>query len=83
MNLSSGKYLYQIRILDGCMKEVVQTKKYFYINNPHVKLASSSSSMKTVEFLGMNADELGNEFRMAKYLATDQEIKTFSKLTDS
>jgi GWxTD domain-containing protein len=65
------------------MKEVVQAKKYFYINNPHVKLASSSSSMKTVEFLGMNADELGNEFRVAKYLATDQEIKTFSKVTNA
>ena len=83
MNLPSGKYLYQFRILDGCMKEVVQAKKYFYINNPHVKLASSSSSMKTVEFLGMNADELGNEFRVAKYLATDQEIKTFSKVTNA
>jgi GWxTD domain-containing protein len=83
LNLSSGKYVYQIRILDGCMKEVVQAQKYFFIDNPQVKLASSSISMKAVEFLGMNADELGNEFRVAKYLATDQEIKTFSKVTNA
>jgi GWxTD domain-containing protein len=83
MNLSSGKYIFQIRILDGSMKEVVQAKRYLFINNPQVAQTTSPMSVKALQFLGMNADELEKEFRAAKYLATDQEIKTFSKINNA
>ena len=81
MNLPSGKYLYQVRILDGCLKEVVIAKRQFFINNPHVKQATSRISVKAAEFIGASADELAKEFRTAKYLATDQEIKMFSNVS--
>jgi GWxTD domain-containing protein len=83
MNLSSGKYVFQIRVLDGSMKEVAQAKRYLFINNPQVVQTTSPMSVKALEFLGMNADELEKEFRAAKYLATDQEIKTFSKINNA
>ncbi len=83
MNLSSGKYLYQVRILDGCMKEIVIGGKQLFINNPQVKQEVPTGAMKSVEFLNMTDDELTHEFKTAKYLATDQEIKTFSKLSNA
>ena len=39
--------------------------------------------MKAAEFLGMTADEMANEFRTARYLASDPEIKTFSSITNA
>jgi GWxTD domain-containing protein len=83
VNLSSGKYLYQVRILDSSLRELAIAKKQFYVNNPQVKHVSSPISMKAAEFLGMTADEMANEFRTAKYLASDPEIKTFSSITNA
>jgi len=83
MNLPSGKYLYQVRILDGGMKEVIAAQKYFFIHNPQVVQTTSPISVKAVEFLGMSDDELANEFRTSKYLATDQEMKAFSNVTNA
>jgi GWxTD domain-containing protein len=83
MNLPSGKYLYQVRILDGGMKEVIAAQKYLFIHNPQIVQTTSPISVKAVEFLGMTDDELANEFRTSKYLATDQEIKAFSNVTNA
>jgi GWxTD domain-containing protein len=83
VNLPSGRYLYQVRILDSCMNEIVIAKKQFFINNPQIKNAGPAISSKAAEFLGMNGDELENEFRTAKYLATDQDVKTFSSVTNT
>lgn len=82
MNLASGKYWYQLRILDSCRKEIAVAKKQFFINNPQVKNVASPISMRSVDFLGMTAEKLASEFNSAKYLATDQEIKTFSNITN-
>jgi GWxTD domain-containing protein len=79
--LPSGKYRYQVRILDRAMQEIVSTKKQFFANNPHISTTVSAVSSKGIELLGLSADELANEFRMAQYFATDQEISTFSKIS--
>ncbi len=79
--LPSGKYLYEVRILDGAMQEVVSVKKHFFANNPHISTPASAISSKGIELLGMSADELAHEFRMAQYFAAEQEISTFSKIT--
>ena len=80
-NLPSGKYLYRVRILNGEKNEIMAVQKYFFTNNPHVTTVANPISMKAAEFLGMSYDELSKEFRTARYLANDQEIKSFSKIT--
>jgi GWxTD domain-containing protein len=81
VNLPSGKYIYRVRILDGSQKELIAVSKYLYINNPQVKPVSSPISVRAVEFLGMSSDDLDHEFHSAKYITTDAEIKTYSKIT--
>jgi GWxTD domain-containing protein len=81
VNLPSGKYVYEVRILDTSQHELAGVKKYFYINNPQVKHTASAISLKAAEFLGMSNEELAGEFRSARYLATDEEVKAFSKVT--
>lgn len=81
-NLPSGKYHYQVRILDKDSNEIASVRKQFFTNNPHIPLTASTDLSRGSEFLGMSSDELVKEFRMAQYIATDEEIRTFNKLTE-
>jgi GWxTD domain-containing protein len=80
-NLPSGKYQYQVNLLNGNKNEILTSKKTFFVNNPDVKTETSHVSVKSAEFLGLSDDELEKEFRFAKYLANDRDIKMFSVLS--
>jgi len=81
-SLESGKYRVRLILIDEKGTPVSQSEKSFYAYNPHIKgNAIAASSIKASELAGMTADELAEEFRKAQYVATDQEIKTFSQIT--
>ncbi len=81
-SLPSGKYRLRLVLVDEKGTTTTQSEKSFYAYNPHIKAnLPASSSIKSSELAGMTADELAEEFHRAQYLATDQEIKTFSQIT--
>jgi GWxTD domain-containing protein len=79
--LPSSRYFYQINVSDGNSKEIVSVKKKFFIYNPNIQITVPKVSAKAIEFIGMNSDELENEFRTAKYISTDQEKSSFSNIS--
>jgi GWxTD domain-containing protein len=80
--LPSGKYRLRLVLLDEKGTTTSQTEKSFYAYNPHIQSnLPAASSIKSSELAGMTAEELADEFHKAQYLATDQEIKTFSQIT--
>jgi GWxTD domain-containing protein len=61
---------------------ITQAEKTFYLYNPHIQPAqTNAASIRATEFAGMSAQELGEEFSKAQYLATDQEVRTFGQIT--
>lgn len=81
-SLESGKYRMRLILVDEKGATVSQSEKSFYAYNPHIKAnVLAASSIKASELAGMTAEELAEEFRKAQYVATDQEIKTFSQIT--
>ncbi len=81
-SLPSGKYRLRLVLVDEQGTTSTQSEKSFYAYNPHIQAnLPAASSIKSSELAGMTADELAEEFRKAQYLATDQEIKTFSQIT--
>jgi len=74
----SGKYRFCLSILSKNSQELAQTEKTFYIYNPHLEAPELSVDEAFInEFAGISDKELTNEFLQAKYIATDDEIKTF------
>jgi len=83
-SIESGKYRFRLIIADEAGNSLAQSAKSFYTYNPHIqKTQASSVSAKASEMAGLSADELATEFRQAQYVATDQEIKTFSQITSA
>lgn len=83
-SLPSGRYRYYLILVSSGGKELAKTSKTFFVYNPHLEVPQASSiSMKASELAGFSADELADEFRKAQYVATDQEIKTFSQITSA
>jgi GWxTD domain-containing protein len=83
-SIRSGKYIYRVTISDTLNNPICKSEKAFYLNNPQIKQAQvSTNALIGTELAGMTADELKNEFREAKYLATSQEIATFDELTSA
>jgi GWxTD domain-containing protein len=81
-SVSSGKYRLVVSLMDEGGAVLHSTEKTFYIYNPHIEAAPvSAAALKASELAGMTADELAAEFRKARYLATDEEIRTFANLT--
>jgi GWxTD domain-containing protein len=81
-SLPSGKYRLRLMLVDEKGTTTTQSEKSFYAYNPHIQTnLPAASSIKSSELAGMTADELAEEFHKAQYLATDQEIKTFSQIT--
>lgn len=80
-SLASGKYHFRYTISGEGERILARTDKTFYLSNPHVQVASPTAPiLKSNELAGLSAEELEDEFRKAQYLATDQEIKTFSQI---
>lgn len=83
-SIRSGRYQYRVTVSDPLNNVVFQTEKKFYLNNPQIKQAQvATTALKAAELAGLTADELADEFRKVKYLATAQEIKTFSGVTSA
>lgn len=81
-SLPSGKYSFIFALGDGSVKEFALSEKIFYVNNPHIAQSTVVAEViKSSELAGLSADEIAEEFRMAQYLATDQEVKMFSQIT--
>jgi GWxTD domain-containing protein len=81
-SIPSGRYVFRLVLADEAGNVVSQKEKNFYLYNPHIKPnPKAASSIKATELAGMSAEELAEEFRKAQYVATDQEIKTFSQIT--
>ncbi|HEX9614241.1 MAG TPA: GWxTD domain-containing protein [Bacteroidota bacterium] len=80
--LPSGKYHFQIVVLDSSLQAIQRTEKVFYAYNPGVVVTpASQAEMMETELSGLTAEELGREFEYARYLATREEIDTFSEIT--
>ena len=83
-SIPSNRYRFRLTLADASGKELTQSEKTFYIYNPHIQGPEASAvSVKASELAGLTADELADEFQKAKYLATDQEISTFSQITSA
>jgi GWxTD domain-containing protein len=78
----SGKYKIMFILTDAAGKELAHAEKPIFIYNPNVApSAEGAISARGAELVGMTDDELIDEFTKARYLALDQEIITFPKLT--
>ncbi|MBI4428390.1 MAG: GWxTD domain-containing protein [Ignavibacteriales bacterium] len=83
-SIPSGRYRYHLLLTNAGGEEIGKATKTFYVYNPHLQAAQiSSGSLKATELDGLTAEELADEFRRAQYIATDQEMKTFSQVTSA
>jgi GWxTD domain-containing protein len=80
--INSGKYKFSLALSDESGKEIIHTEKSIYIYNPNVSTHFDYlMSAKSAELMGMTDDELISEFTKARYIALDQEIRTFEKIS--
>jgi GWxTD domain-containing protein len=81
-SIPSGKYRFRLTFSDEAGTVLAEREKSFYLYNPHIKGSQkAASSIKATELAGMSAEELADEFRKAQYIATDQEVRTFSQIS--
>jgi len=83
-SIQSGRYRFRLILGDEAGAPIVQTERNFYLYNPHIATSqAAAASIRASEFAGMSAEELGDEFAKARYLATDQEVKTFNEISSA
>ncbi|MCI0705918.1 MAG: GWxTD domain-containing protein [Ignavibacteriae bacterium] len=81
--LASGKYKFFFSLEEEGKGELASMEKSFFIYNPHLKVPDATAAeIKSGELSGLTADELAAEFRQAQYLATTEEIKIFSRISN-
>jgi GWxTD domain-containing protein len=81
-SIQSGKYRFILVLADTLGQEIDRTEKPIYIHNPHLPSeVVASMSSKSAEFVGLSNDELVDEFREARYIASSSDVNTFEKLT--
>lgn len=79
--LASGRYRFQVVLLNSASEPVLTREKMFYAYNPTETAATASGAqMMETELSGLTSEELAEEFAVAHYLATQQEIDTFSEI---
>jgi GWxTD domain-containing protein len=80
--LPSGKYRFQIILLSTSSEPLLRAEKFFYAYNPQLEGPSASAAlMQETSLSGLSVEELAQEFDQARYLATQQENKTFSQIS--
>lgn len=80
--LTSGKYRFQLYVLNAMAQPLVRTEKSFYAYNPQlVSPAVSEAAMQETALSGLTSEELNAEFDYARYHATQDEIRTFGQIT--
>ena len=81
-SISSGKYRVRILLSDTGGAVLTQTEKTFFTYNPHIQTGNATAiTAMATQLTGLSSEELAEEFRMAQYISTDQEVKTFSQIT--
>ncbi len=81
-SLPSGRFKFQLYLLSESFQILGRSEKVFYTYNPQIASAPATNiQAKEGELSGLSAEELATEFAMARYLATEQENKTFSQIT--
>lgn len=79
--LASGRYRFQVVLLNSASEPILSREKMFYAYNPALTAAApSGAQMMETELSGLTSEELAEEFAVAHYLATQQEIATFSEI---
>jgi GWxTD domain-containing protein len=82
--IASGRYVLTFSVLDESGVELARTEKAFFVYNPHIQAAQlSAASIRAAEMAGLSSEELAEEFRQAQYIATPEEVRTFSQLTEA
>jgi len=81
-SLPSGRYIYQLSVMEDTVRSVARARKVFFAYNPHIKQTTvSGATLKASELAGLSFDELGAEFDAATYLASSDDNDAFDKLT--
>ena len=77
-----GKITFRCEVLDGAEKVLANSDKGFVIINPHLNAPRTASASRIARAIkGLSAEELAEEFRHAKYVATEDEIKIFEQVS--
>lgn len=80
-SIPSGKYRFRLLIFDQSSRPLARTEKTFYLYNPHLQAPSLTAlSIQAMELAGLSEELLSEEFRQARYIATELEIKVFEHL---
>jgi GWxTD domain-containing protein len=80
--LFSGKYTYEVILSDTLGSALAKAQRIVYLYNPQIQPALETLvAERSSEFAKMTYEELGNEFKSAKYIATSDEVNTFENLT--
>jgi GWxTD domain-containing protein len=80
--LVSGRYRLQVLVLSQSSEPMTRVEKTFYVYNPQVAApVVSDAKLVEAELGGLTSDELAEEFRMAQYHATQDEINMFARIT--
>lgn len=80
-SILSGRYGYQLLILDEQSQEMARATKTLYVYNPHLQVPSLTAPVfQEMELVGLSDERLMEEFRQARYIATREEIQAFAQL---
>lgn len=83
---SSGTYTLAIYLIDSLNNFGLVSSKKFYVFNPNVKeeiiAKRTDADLLSSEFSVMTEEELNLAFEQSKYIASSDEIKRWSTLTD-
>jgi len=86
-NLKTGTYTFAFSVRDSGSNAFTSTSKRFFVYNPGLGSPVSDSgaearvSVMSSEFAGMTEAQIDQEFQEARYIATNNEISQYNKLT--
>src|SRR4030095_6679060 len=87
-DVPTGKYIFNIKVMDVKNSELMKAFKVFYIfnsnvtNNINTNNPDLDNAYLASEYVTMPEDEVENEFNKAIYLMTGKERKNYEKLGD-
>lgn len=77
----SGRYRFCLTIYDQNGIPLAHSCKQFFVNNPHISQRPASATLVESELASLNSDQLTEEFRRARYIASERDIREFEELT--
>ena len=81
-SINSGKFNYEVILSDTLGNEIAKSRRSIFLYNPNVQSTQATIlSEGSAVYAGFSFDELGEEFRTAKYVTQSEDIKAFDKLT--